>query len=733
MLIMAKKQEEYYSWGTPCFDELPQWPKAVLDRLTTDSRVKVCATYRLDNRIGFEIDFVAEIPQRPVVDIRRPERLVITVGESRQMQPEVLCLRKSFPTTPHTNLRPADQPTSLCLFEEPFGDISHDFTPSQLIGRIFNWLNSAAVDELHLPDQPLEPFIFSDGTIMIGRGAFQANTLIECFRVDDNGNTIIARSATEESKKGKKDILFFPIIVETPHHGVLIRHPPPNFDDLCDLLKVVNIDLKKKFFDYVSQYQQSYRESKVIIGLQVPKKRTDEGEVESTDYFAFLIGETLFEIGKKLDILTNVTGNWQAAARLDSDTTPIPTLADVKVVPWTVRFHLSKEVARKISCLSGKVDPSLLLVGAGALGSQVALILGRQGFGKWTICDTDRIFPHNLSRHAMLSQYTGWEKAPAIAHAINSVFDGDGEAQSIEGMFLGQQIDGQEDIGIKCDVLIDFSASDSVLNHLAHSPFEKPCLSGFVNPTAEAGVLLYEGQKRRIQLDDLYQQFFAEIASNPVFDRYFATGDRIIAYAGSCRDRSFQIAGDLISLQAAAMSVFIRSHIQNASPSIHVWMWNPTSMTLQHKSIKTHPVKVFVSNGWTIRISQRVLSQIENSRIQHNPKETGGVLLGKFDLNNKKIYVSSIFPAPEDSIMTEGSFIRGNNGLCEKINKINANVKAINYVGEWHTHPVGNSSCPSRQDKKTLNILQSIMNKDLFPALIVIKGDASEVYVDVKE
>ena len=224
-----------------------------------------------------------------------------------------------------------------------------------------------------------------------------------------------------------------------------------------------------------------------------------------------------------------------------------------------------------------------MLVGAGALGSQVALNLGRQGFGKWTILDEDRLLPHNLPRHGLPSGYVGWEKAKAVAHAINSVFDGDVESHAIEGMFSGN-LAGAEDF----DVLLDFSASESVLNDLSRVPFSKPCLSGFVNPTAETGVILYEGQECKIRLDDLYQQFYAAISSNPRFKKYFVDSSRIIACAGACRDHSFQIAGNLISLQAATMSTYIRSHLQDKNPNIHLWMWNSKTMSLKHEKINVY-------------------------------------------------------------------------------------------------------------------------------------------------
>ncbi len=181
---MPISQEDYHSWGTVYTGELSHWGDGVLRSLERDDRIKLISVQKQDGRIGFIAEFSAEIPQRPPVDIRKPERLIVVVGDDRLTLPEVYSLRKSFPTTPHAFLRSEGDSAQLCLFDEQYRDLRHDFTPIRLVNLIFDWLRRASIDQLHLPGQPLEPFIFAEGTIVLDRDAFQRDTVIECWRID---------------------------------------------------------------------------------------------------------------------------------------------------------------------------------------------------------------------------------------------------------------------------------------------------------------------------------------------------------------------------------------------------------------------------------------------------------------------------------------------------------------------------------------------------------------------
>jgi molybdopterin/thiamine biosynthesis adenylyltransferase len=67
------------------------------------------------------------------------------------------------------------------------------------------------------------------------------------------------------------------------------------------------------------------------------------------------------------------------------------------------------------SMLQGK---AVTLFGAGAIGSDLALLLARSGVGRLTLVDQELLRPGNLTRHAASPAYVGWSKVEAVKHTI---------------------------------------------------------------------------------------------------------------------------------------------------------------------------------------------------------------------------------------------------------------------------------------------------------------------------
>ena len=51
------------------------------------------------------------------------------------------------------------------------------------------------------------------------------------------------------------------------------------------------------------------------------------------------------------------------------------------------------------------------------------------------------------------------------------------------------------------------------------------------------------------------------------------------------------------------------------------------------------------------------------------------------------------------------------------------NLERLNYIGEWHSHPVGHGCKPSRDDLKAFSWLVDSMDIEGLPALMLIAGD----------
>jgi len=126
---------------------------------------------RVREREAGVVDFEAEIPQDPPVPIRSRERLAILVAADKNATPLVCALRKDFPEVPHLNATAEGEPRQLCIFGEDYAEIGPYLTPRLLLDRIADWLARAAIEELHLNNQPLEPFMLSHRSSVLGTSA----------------------------------------------------------------------------------------------------------------------------------------------------------------------------------------------------------------------------------------------------------------------------------------------------------------------------------------------------------------------------------------------------------------------------------------------------------------------------------------------------------------------------------------------------------------------------------
>lgn len=69
------------------------------------------------------------------------------------------------------------------------------------------------------------------------------------------------------------------------------------------------------------------------------------------------------------------------------------------------------------------------------------------------------------------------------------------------------------------------------------------------------------------------------------------------------------------------------------------------------------------AGGWKIIFDVDVEQVMRDYRFKQLPNETGGVLLGSFDLDRKLVLVSDVLGSPDDSREWPTVYIRGSAGL----------------------------------------------------------------------
>ena len=103
---------------------------------------------------------------------------------------------------------------------------------------------------------------------------------------------------------------------------------------------------------------------------------------------------------------------------------PLPTsAAEAEAARWTVTPYSVRSLSRRslIPRGGGSMDltgKSVLLVGCGSVGSEIALRLTSAGVGYLTLSDPDKLSEENLYRHALSLKHIGRLKTQALAHDI---------------------------------------------------------------------------------------------------------------------------------------------------------------------------------------------------------------------------------------------------------------------------------------------------------------------------
>lgn len=687
------------------------------------------------------IDIDVEIGQHLIHDVRRIERIVVEFSNDYSI-PEVIALRSDFPRVPHINLRSSEFPRSLCLFEERYDDLKLYWTSAFLVKRISEWLKLTARGELHQADQPLEPLMSWSGLELIipfdlFKDSTQVDKKLKIYRADErrDGLTLIAKylNSTEENNTINHDFIAIPIRGQAQVHGVVHRLPS-NLQELHDFLLTAQINLIEEIRKYLAAIFRENRydasaKSRLILIVDLPKKRTEDSITEDSDVWAFCFHDLIEKVGVSL-------GVWEMNGGIPG----ILFNGDVKetsmrIDPLKVMFSFSRELAFALNAIFKPETYKITLVGVGALGSQIFMNLIRAGYGIWTLIDNDRLLPHNLARHALFGAVVGSSKAEYLSMLANDILDGQEAAKYITADVLnpGEDKENVEKSLKESDVIVDISTSIAVARYLTRDvESEARRASLFLTPSGEDSVMLTEDEKRQIRLDLVEMQYYRLLLYDEKLKTHLSEYNGKIRYANSCRDITSSVPQDMVALHAAICSRALRIAIEDEDACIKIWKLNQSELTVESYAFKGSKAIEFHHPEWTVCTDQYLIDKLYELRSFKLPNETGGILLGSFDMDRKIVYIMDTIASPPDSEEWPTLYIRGCRGLSRQLEEV-ANLTAgrLQYIGEWHSHPPGCGARPSLADKAAFGWLTGHMKIDGYPAVMLIVGERGySIYVD---
>jgi len=694
-----------------------------------------------------------ELSQLKAVDIRNSEPIAVHFDKQDKILPTVYAMREDFPRNiSHLNLEKQGWPAHLCLYSEAYRDIKPFWTAARFVERIREWLKKTANGTLHEEGQPLEPLFFGYGQhIILPQELYNAageGVSIKRLLLMESGEAFYAmqvdRLPEGKLKNGKYPPTAFCVNLPPQEHRV-ISHTPLCLQEISQLMAKAGYNLFDDFY-------QSIKSGSLVIDNSVlnspfcligwfPKKRNSDSAPETTDVWVFISTKNVAEILVDIGVYgsyseSRQSGNTMVASPLIGGRDTTKNGENVSVFILNPTFTLSPDLAAIFNGYEEASPQKVLAIGAGAIGSNIVLNSVKAGFGKWVLIDDDILLPHNLARHALDGTYLGWPKVEALKTAANESVSEKPVLEVLKTDFIqpkDENIDKIAEHLVDSEIILDMSASVSVARHIVHDTDSNARrISMFLSPSGKDFVILAEDKERKARLDLLEMLYYQEIMQNNDLKDHLATTSKT-RYANSCRDLSSRISQDHVALHSAIGSRNLRKIASNDAACIKIYRTDDDMQT----SSMVIPVEDFSSievGGWKVFISESAIKSLFAARKGKLPKETGGVLVGFFNVQHHMLYIVDMIGAIADSMEYPDAFIRGYKGLSERIKAIqDVTAGNLTYIGEWHSHPDRAKCWPSSEDQQVIQWIDEYMSAEGLPPIMLIVGDKGQLCVCIEQ
>ena len=387
--------------------------------------------------------------------------------------------------------------------------------------------------------------------------------------------------------------------------------------------------------------------------------------------------------------------------------------------------------------LSGSVAPEerlrWTLLGAGSLGSKLAIHLARAGNGPTTVLDKSPLLPHNFARHALIPA-TGHIQLLGMDTKVGRLCD------ALQGL-------KQEATPITKNVVdllkskgnvrrVGPNGSWAVVNATA-SLFVREALAATELLTTRVietslfaggtiGIIATEGPNRNPNDADLIAEYYRVAQEDKALAHVAFGRDDGVARQNigqGCGSLTMTMSDGRLSLFAAGMSEYLatkqRDGLPNTGGEILIGQLSENGLGLKWCVYQVSPFTVVNAKGggrWRVHIHPHAELKINKEIMRHPKVETGGILMGRLSEACRIVNVVDVLGAPEDSIRSANEFIVGTKGLARQMSVYSESVGWSLYcLGTWHSHL--STGGPSTRDGATAS---AIALSRLCPSVLLI-------------
>ena len=674
---------------------------------------------------------------------RHEEIAVIFPAEDRH--PVLLALRESFPLTAHTNPLSSDFPVSPCIDDRPWADAVLSWTPYAYIERVKWWFTAAAAGELAGIGQVLDPLFFSPGPdLLISRRTLESLSSEISYVLLPAGPAVSARfdnaalrllEATEASRGSSYPFrLCFAAL--PPSDARALEAAPANLGELIALASRNGLDLLGILKNWVLSCDPVARLSKLVVLLACPVRQAGSDGGRRDDVRAFLIDAAIGAVGAVFGLFEPLPDGGAGWGRIISGTVaaPVGDLTGLRLISVDVALDYDQELSRASAGIEAADALPTLLLGAGAIGSHLALICSKHGTHSFSaIVDDDWLRPHNIVRHVLGPEHIGCSKAVALANALSTYLLSAPEP-IVANLFGSQHArDGITAAADRSKLILDATASVAVGRELACWDTKAACASAFFNPRGDAAVLLIEDPARTIRIDALEAQYYRLLMRNASLHNHLSPGVPGLRHSAACRALSARIPEASVAALSAPVADALGEAPQISVARVIIWSRDRDGSVAR---VDAHGAATErrALGCWTVVMDDDLATALRARRNAALPAETGGMLVGIVDTSRQMILLVDALSPPPDSNSRPTEFVRGVLGTERDLDAV-AQITSgmVRYVGEWHTHPAGHSSDPSMIDFEQLVTLRQELSREGLPATMLIVGETDIGIVQLQE
>ena len=411
-----------------------------------------------------------------------------------------------------------------------------------------------------------------------------------------------------------------------------------------------------------------------------------------------------------LEICPYLTGVSAPALFPAGDATTVsPTGHHEAVVPALLR--------RMAGDSGDEVPPAWTLLGAGSVGSKLAMHLARAGRAPNLIVDKASMTPHNAARHALIPASGGlgmsWmgPKALALAEALEGLgpkpkFSFDNIATVATDQATAKRL-----LSPKTWAAVNATASLVVRQALAMAPVTSTrIIETALMAQGSVGLLTVEGPKRNPDTAELFTEMYELTRQNAVLQkRLFGPEEalKIQRVGDGCGTMTMAMSDATISAMVAPMATIISELQAGGLPEnggeVILGALGDDKISISWTREPVAPyIRLLPEDGapWRVKLSERACKKIDAERARWPGVETGGILLGSYSETGRSFIIVDVMDAPADSSRSPNEFVLGKEGVRAALKSYAEETSYCLYsVGTWHSHlaDVG----PSPKDKAT--------------------------------